>query len=147
MLERSALPGAVVIVVVACAIVFGALVAVGRTDTTALAGHQTGGFEQTGAMQGTPGNATTPTSTNGLTKAQAIEVAHAIAPQTIGREAIVAKSGPVVEVWEDALVQEWARGLAPETPVWYLFFRGEDMAGSIVLLHPDGRVIKVQDLR
>ena len=84
----------------------------------------------------------------GLTRAEAVEVANAEAPQTIDLELRVAKAGPLVEVWEDGTIQEWAQALPHDQPVWYLFFRDEDDGhGTIVVLdYESGAVYEVADL-
>lgn len=147
MLARSVRRGAAVVVVIACAIVLALLVSASRDGITALVGPQPSGAEQTAAPPTVQPTEPAASATTGLTEARAIEIAHTVAPQTIGWEVREARSGQIVEVWEESLVQEWARGLSPDTPVWYLYFQGDNDAGSIVLLHhADGRVIKVMDL-
>lgn len=85
----------------------------------------------------------------GLTEAQAIEIAKNVAPQIAGRDVLVAKAGPLSEVWEDSAALEWAKSLARDRLVWYMYFAdADDGLGTIVVLDVvDGTAFEVMNLR
>jgi hypothetical protein len=85
----------------------------------------------------------------GLTEAQAIEIAHTVAPQVADREVKAAEAGPLSQVWEDSAALDWAQSVPRDQLVWYLYFRDpNDGRGTIVVLDfVNGTEYEVMDLR
>lgn len=82
----------------------------------------------------------------GLTRGEAIDVAHTEAPQTVDREVLVAESGPLAEVWEDGMLRDWAQALPRDQLVWYLYFQDAELGTIVVLDYQSGIVYEVIDL-
>lgn len=144
--------GAISLVAGAIVVVFaaGVISPSGREALTAGPSLQSGAAEKGPAENSaaeTLGPA--PRTGTGLTEALAIEVAHAVAPQTIGRAVVVATSGPLADVWPDAVALDWAQGLSPDMPIWYLYFvsKEEQRSSIVVLDYVDGTVYEVTNGR